>query len=337
MKVLSIVKMFGRLALLLVLAMTSSTFAAVPQDYDGDGKTDLAVVRLNPDQTLTTYILRSRDGFKAITSSLRLNVFGDFDGDGKADLFSAVSNGSNLPLFWTIIGSRDEAVSYIHWGLGYDSIVPQDYDGDGKTDLAVYRGGWWYIRNSSNGQLYAEKFGRDGAAGTNEVIDEPFAGGDYDGDGKADLAILRRLRTGLGGPILMTMYLRLSRDATLAAYDLGNAQFTGVVAGDYDGDGRADVAIWRGNEWLWIRSSDNQLGGGIRFGSVGLDRPVVGDYDGDGKYDPAVYRFNNGGSEQQQSYFYTQQSRDGFKATPWGIGLDYPIYPFGSYLPSEGP
>lgn len=40
-----------------------------------------------------------------------------------------------------------------HWGLGTDVPVAADYDGDGKTDIAVWRGveGTWYILRSSDG------------------------------------------------------------------------------------------------------------------------------------------------------------------------------------------
>jgi uncharacterized delta-60 repeat protein len=65
----------------------------------------------------------------------------------------------------------------------------------------------------------------------------------------------------------------------------------GVRDFDYDGDGKADVSIFRPNaaaEWYWSASSNNQSSG-IQFGN-GADRIVPADYDGDGKTDIAVFR-----------------------------------------------
>ncbi|MBI1762032.1 MAG: VCBS repeat-containing protein, partial [Acidobacteria bacterium] len=84
----------------------------------------------------------------------------------------------------------------IQWGAGYapyfDTPVPADYDGDGKADLAIWRGAdsIWYIRKSSDGGFILDLWGANYAP----YFDVPTPG-DYDGDGKADLAVWRRSGT----------------------------------------------------------------------------------------------------------------------------------------------
>jgi hypothetical protein len=76
----------------------------------------------------------------------------------------------------------------MQWGLATDELVPGDYDGDGRTDIAVWRpsDGNWYIFRSSDTSFIAF---HNGIAGDTPVP------GDYDGDTITDVAVWR----GIGG------------------------------------------------------------------------------------------------------------------------------------------
>jgi hypothetical protein len=188
------------------------------------------------------------------------------------------------------------------------AVPPGDTDGDGRTDLVLYRPATatFWVDQSTDGDLVVP-LGQPG--------DQPTTG-DFDGDGRADLVAVR---SGVGAAS-GSWSIRSSGDGTQRTVSFGLA---GDLAqpGDYDGDGRDDVAVFRpappgpdavdegeeadteGSEnaqWYVLRSSDGTLTA-IPFGIAG-DLPVPGDYDGDGITDVAV---------QRAGTRWIQQSSDG--------------------------
>jgi len=121
------------------------------------------------------------------------------------------------------------------------TFSPSDFDGDGKTDPAVFRPsvGTWFILNSGSNTVDFVPWGQNG--------DIPVDG-DFDGDSRADQAVFR--------PSDGSWWLNKSTGGTIAM-SFGTAGDK-AVAGDYDKDGKTDVAIWRpsnGNYFV-ARSSD---------------------------------------------------------------------------------
>jgi len=206
-----------------------------------------------------------------------------------------------------------------------------DFDGDGRTDLSVWRGlsrNWLVIRSMS-GSLQTTAWGDQGSPYNDLAVP-----GDYDGDGKTDHAVFRR-QDG-------AWYVLKSSNGSFQIQAWGTATDIPVQA-DYDGDNKTDFAFWRPSEgnWYILKSSNGQTQ--ITNWGVGLapynDVPVPGDYDGDGKTDIAVFR-------RQTGFWYVLKSSNGtFIAQAWGVATDTPVagdydgdgkYDLAVWRPSEG-
>ncbi|MEZ5425581.1 MAG: M20/M25/M40 family metallo-hydrolase [Pyrinomonadaceae bacterium] len=185
--------------------------------------------------------------------------------------------------------------------------VRADFDGDGKTDISVFRPetGVWYLNQSSNGFL---------AITWGISTDKPIPA-DYDGDGTTDIAIFR----GNSDPNLPDIYILRTGDFTFSGASWGVDGDIPTIA-DYDGDGKADISIYRpaANTWYILNSSDGSVFTHT-FGETG-DRPIVGDFDGDGKADLNLLRNEN--------QWLTLKSSDNYSTVEekvFGLSGDVPV------------
>ena len=290
-------------------------------DFDGDGKSDISVFR--PSNGFW-YIMKSSGGYSSVQWGLATDqlVPGDYDNDGKTDLavyrrgFFASTGGDNNT--WYILRSSDNVISARVWGRsaisGSGAPVPADFDGDSKTDLAVYDSsdvvpvpGSFRILQSSTDSGVIRQWG------TNADRRVPA---DYDGDGKADLAVYRNFEL-FGKTLDGNWYILQSSNGAVRVERFGLPTDRHIPA-DYDGDGKADIAVWRPSNGFWYRinSSDNSFSS-IQFG-LPSDKPTPADYDGDGKTDVAVFRPSNG-------VWYLQRSTEGLTAQRFGLQDDIPL------------
>ena len=183
-----------------------------------------------------------------------------------------------------------------------------DFDGDGWTDVAVYRpdsGTWFSLDSSADNQAYRYR-----GWGVQAESDTPVRG-DFDGDGILDPVVFR--------PANGTWFILKSASnyTDWQWFGWGTSTDT-LVPGDYDGDGITDAAVYRPSNGTWyIRPSSGASSWQLVFGEAS-DIPVPADFDGDGKTDIAVYRPESG-------TWFIVKSSSGFVEwyfRGWGVDAD---------------
>jgi uncharacterized delta-60 repeat protein len=97
-----------------------------------------------------------------------------------------------------------------------------------------------------------------------------------------------------------------------------NSSVTARPLFDFDGDGKADVSVYRASTNTWYRIlSGNSSVSQNNFG-IANDIPVPADFDGDGKTDLAIFRPSTG------TFWYQSSINNAQIATQWGQNGDIP-------------
>ena len=222
-------------------------------DFDGDHKADLAYVITDSGSQVYS-ILKSSTSYNSsqpqfVSSGFAslgdTPVVGNFDSDALADpSFWRSSSGT-----WFLQkSSAGYAATFVSWGQSGDIPIVADFDGDGLSDIGYYRNGLWEMLKSSQNYSFANPLIFSwGGAGLQPVV------ADFDNDKKADIGYMVPPTGGQSAAYAIlkssTNYSQAQPLYVPAGYpSLGDTP----VVGDYDGDGKADPAIWRASQGVWI-------------------------------------------------------------------------------------
>lgn len=242
--------------------------AFLASDFSGDGKDDIACIDFDDNDDATLFLTRS-PGFSGAdqetwTNELRAStneltyyfVAGDFNGDVSSDMaaFYIDATGNDTDIFakitfgptgssqtsgasdWSFPGERDSAFvpgRFLGTGASNDDI----------SDVAA-------ISDQGGGNFLAKIF--IGPSGTHAVIDEwaftrptpdsapvQFRGGDYNGDGDADIAAI--FYDSVAGDYNARIVFGPD-GASTEVWAFGVEDFVAFLGNDFDGDGIDDIA-----------------------------------------------------------------------------------------------
>jgi hypothetical protein len=320
-------------------------FALAASDFNRDGNLDLVV----NGNFGTNVLLGKGDGTFVINASYPGGdgvAAADLNGDGKPDLVIAGFGSNNSPVA-VLLGNGDgtfqTAVGYATATVG-EYVLISDLNGDGKLDLAVAGPGCGNyacgIGNPGGSVSVLLGFGDGTFVGETNY---PFQSAnpasqaisaDFNGDGKPDIAAITSFPP--PGPTPLGVYLGKG-DGTFQAEVVTSLTQSagGFAAGDFNGDGKADLATvfsncvnnncLPGDAVVLLGNGDGTFQPPVEY-TVGLqpEYVAVGDFNGDGKPDLAVSNFsantvsillNKGDGTFQPHVDYLAGSNPGWNAT----------------------
>ena len=295
--------------------MPGSVVSNFVVDLDGDGDqdfvtalTDRFVVTINPGSMVLGQILQFNvpfpDGFAWVVGA------SDFDGDGRTDFILQRSTQPMLQTSFFTVVSIDETgqitplTSSVPMSTSDNSIrdlAVFDLDDDGDDDIVVTGelpdfGLWWF--ENTDGTLSAPV-----AIDTNPSSITPLAIGDFTGDGRTDVTFVRPgTFYGDSGETVWghDPALGVTAPSTIPNLVTSGGLLTHLIlpspfAGDFDGDGVADLGVRRNVVFdlilltstridIYLNSGNGSSFTGVATGyfDVQAGEFAVGDLDGDG-------------------------------------------------------
>lgn len=290
---------------------------AVSGDFNGDTLTDIALVggsgwgtipvafsNGNGTFNITNY---ANSTFATWGQQANKVVAGDFNADGRADLALAGGSGwGTIPVAFSNGNGTFNLTNYANsafatWAQHSGTqLVVGNFNNSGGDDLALTGGsGWGSIPvafSNGNGTFYVTNYGNSSFASFAQTGGVRAVAGDFNGDSRTDIAL-----TGPSGwgsiPVAFS-----NGDGTFGVTNSGVSHFPGwaasgakVVAGDFDADGRTDLALTGGPNWITVAFAISNGDGS--FTAANLPMADFPTWSGQARYAlPGRYRYRTPGA-----------------------------------------
>jgi len=279
------------------IPVNTSPSNLVTADFNGDGKTDLAVATYYSQGNI---LLSNGDGSFQVLDGFGFSgkwiAVGDFNNDGKPDIARSDSSGigsSSITIHLGIGDGTFQAPVTYTLSAYSEQVITADFNGDGKADLAVANSSTYGGTGTENGNISVLLGNGDGTFQSPKAFQAgagpaSLAVGDLNGDGKLDLATVDQWSN-------TVTVLFGNGDGTFQAfvpYSLGTSHAATVAVASLRKNGTADlvvtcddvtVRVLLGNGDGTFQSPQSY---GTRAGTF-LGPPIIADFNGDGNLDIA--------------------------------------------------
>jgi fibronectin type 3 domain-containing protein len=280
-------------------------FSVITGDFDGNGKLDLAVA--NSGDNTVSILLGKGDGTfqSAVPYPVGNGPYsvstGDFNGDGKLDLAVANQNDHTVSI---LLGNGDGTFqTHVDSPAGVTNVAGVavgDFNGDSKLDLAVTNPSTDQVSillGKGDGTFQTPVSYSTGAAGSNPIA---VTAADFNGDGVLDLAV-----TNLNVETVAIFLGNGNGTFTLkGSYSTTIGNLTGpsaITTGDFDGDGKVDLAITDQSDnsvSILLGNGDGTFQSPLEFNTGNASNltagVAAGDFNGDGRLDVVVANSTDG-------------------------------------------